>query len=438
MTNPGERRTATFREVFEHSEFRALWLAEVQSVAGDQLARVALSILVFERTNSAALTALTYALTYLPDLVGGPLLAGLADRYPRRQVMVTCDLARAGLVGTMALPGIPLPVLALLLLIVQLCAPPFAAAQFATLKVALHGDRLDVAQATRLATHQMAQMIGFLGAGALVALIGTRQALAVDAATFLFSAALIRGGVRLRPALAPTAVDPTTYIGRIATGAETIWRSPALRSVVGLAWLAGFAVVPEGLAVPYTHEIYGGRAAVGALLAAQPLGLAIGSLVVPRVVTPAWRQRLMAPMAVAAIVPLIPFAAHPGLIVAVPLLVLSGLCAAYQVTASATFARLVPDRGSAQAFGLAGSGLIAVQGIGIVGGGALAQALDSAALAIAIAGSAGTVVGVAIARSWLRQQTAPAASRDLAGRTTPVPAAPSAAPLRTPRSGKRK
>jgi predicted MFS family arabinose efflux permease len=400
--------------VFRYPEFRALWLAGVQSVAGDQLARVALSILVFERTDSTALTALTYALTYLPDLVGGLLLAGLADRYPRRRVMVICDLARAGLVAIMALPGVPLPVLALLLLAVQLYAPPFAAAQFATLKMALDGDRLDVAQGTRLATHQLAQMAGFAGAGALVMLIGTRHALVVDAGTFLCSAILIGSGVRPRPAPPPAAGDRTTYVGRIATGARVIWRNPALRSVVGFAWLAGFAVVPEGMAVPYANEIDAGSAAVGVLLAAQPLGGFIGALVIPQAVTPAGRQRLMGPLAVAAIVPLIPFATRPGLIVAVPLLVLSGVCTAYQVTAVATFARLVPDQGSAQAFGLAGSGLVAVQGVGIVGGGTLAQTLDSAALAIAISGLAGVVVAVAVAASWRRQRTAPAALASLA------------------------
>src|SRR5829696_10543253 len=91
----GRAAPATFREVFAVSEFRALWSAELLSVVGDQLARVALSVLVFQRTNSAGLTALTYALTYLPDLVGGPLLSGRADRFPRRTIMVTTDLLRA-------------------------------------------------------------------------------------------------------------------------------------------------------------------------------------------------------------------------------------------------------------------------------------------------------------------------------------------------------
>ena len=74
--------------LIRHSEFRTLWAALAQSVLGDQLARVALSLLVFERTESAGWTAATYALTSLPALLSGVLLTGLADRFPRRTVMI--------------------------------------------------------------------------------------------------------------------------------------------------------------------------------------------------------------------------------------------------------------------------------------------------------------------------------------------------------------
>ena len=43
---------AVFRDVFAVAEFRALWLAQILSVAGDQLARVALTVLVYNRTAS--------------------------------------------------------------------------------------------------------------------------------------------------------------------------------------------------------------------------------------------------------------------------------------------------------------------------------------------------------------------------------------------------
>lgn len=61
----------TFGSALCVPEFRAMWVAaELFSVAGDQLARVALAILVFQRTDSATLTGLTYALTFVPSFFG--------------------------------------------------------------------------------------------------------------------------------------------------------------------------------------------------------------------------------------------------------------------------------------------------------------------------------------------------------------------------------
>src|SRR5579864_3392206 len=93
-----------FRDVFAVAEFRVLWSAQLLSVAGDQLARVALTVLVYDRTKSPLLAAVTYAVTIIPIFAGGVLLAGLADRFPRRTVMISCDLARGALVLVMVIP----------------------------------------------------------------------------------------------------------------------------------------------------------------------------------------------------------------------------------------------------------------------------------------------------------------------------------------------
>jgi hypothetical protein len=116
-------RGAGLGQVFRIPEFRALWFAELVSTAGDQLARVGLSVLVYGRTGSPVWAALTYALTFLPALAGGVLLGRLADRHPRRTVMIVCDLARAALVAAMALPGTPLPAVCALLVAVVLRDP---------------------------------------------------------------------------------------------------------------------------------------------------------------------------------------------------------------------------------------------------------------------------------------------------------------------------
>ncbi|MFI9812220.1 MFS transporter [Saccharothrix variisporea] len=383
-----------FRAAFAVPEFRVLWCAAALSTVGDQLARVALSVLVFQRTGSAAWTALTYALTMLPAFVSGVLLSGLADRFPRRTVMVAADVLRAALLALMAVPGMPLPLVAALLVVAQLAEPPFAAAQGALLPTVL-GDRYEAGQSVHLITHQAGLLLGFAGGGVVVAWLGTSGALLADAVTFAASAVLLRFGLLARPAAG--AVSRVGF--RLRTGALLVWRDRRLRLLVALGWLALFTVVPEGLAAPFSAEVGVGAEGVGLLLAADPAGMVLGTVLL-RFLPTARRVRLLGLLAVATALPLVGYWLEPGLLGAVALLALSGVFSAYQVTAGATFVRLVPDAQRGQALGFARSGLVAAQGVGVAGGGVLATGLGSAGTAIAVAGAVGVVAACAVTALW--------------------------------------
>ena len=149
-----------------------LWLAQVLSVAGDQLARVALTLLVFDRTGSSLLAAVTFAASVVPTFVGGIALSGLADRWPRRRVMIACDLGRALLVAVMALPGVPIAGLVGLLFLVTLISAPFTSARAALYPDILAGDRYVVGTAVTLTTSSSPRCWASWLGGAVVAFSG--------------------------------------------------------------------------------------------------------------------------------------------------------------------------------------------------------------------------------------------------------------------------
>jgi MFS family permease len=393
---------ARWADVFGHAEFRALFAAGVLSVAGDQLARVALSVLVFDRTESAGLTALTYALTYVPDLLFGPLLAGIADRFPRRRVMIVTDLARAVLVAAMAIQALPLVVVALLLVAVQGFGSPFNAARAATLPVVLPGDHYVLGKAANDMVVQFSQVLGFGTGGVVVAAVGASGGLLIDAATFLLSALLIAGGVRRRPAPVRhgEAGEPRNWIRDLAAGTSLVARTPQLRTLVALATIAGFYVTVEGLAVPYAAEIGGGPGSAGLLLAASPAGAVAGMWLIT-LWSPERRMRLLGPFAIAACLPLVLCAAHPGLAITFVLWALSGLASSYHLPASAAFVQAVPDHQRGQAFGVASTALKSSQGLGILAAGGLADWL-SPSLALAVMGAMGAVAAVGAGAAWGR------------------------------------
>src|SRR6266496_1557263 len=231
---------ATFGEVFAVGEFRALWLAQVLSVAGDQLARVALTLLVFDRTHSALLAAVTFAASVVPAFFGGITLAGLADRFPRRRVMIACDLIRVALVAVMAVSGIPIAVLVVLLLLVTMVGAPFLSARAALYPDILTGDLYVLGTAVTLTTLQFAQVLGFAAGGAVVGLFGVRASLLIDAATFALSALIIRIWVRHWPAARAVAERGSGTGGGLLAGLRLVFASPALRIPMLLGWLAAF------------------------------------------------------------------------------------------------------------------------------------------------------------------------------------------------------
>lgn len=394
MTEPSRHATATYSTVFANREFRALWVADLVSMTGDQLARVALAVLVYDRTGSALITGAVYALSFLPWLVGGPLLAGLADRLPRRQVMIVSDLARAVLVGLMALPGIPLAVLSGLLFVVILFEAPFLAARAATIPDIFPDDRYVLASAVGTLTIQGAQVGGFLFGGVLVATVGPRTALGVDALTFLLSAAVLALAVRNRPAAAPvSAGERGRWRTDLTAGIRLVFGDPWLRRLALLGWLATFYIVPEGLVAPYANAIGAGPAAIGLLFAAYPIGSIVGAVVYSRFTAPADRLRRMGSLAVLSCAPLVLCVLDPGLWWTVALWCVGGLGSAYQLAANQAFVTAVPAAARGQAMGLVQAGLIALQGVAVLVAGAVAERI-APHLVVAAAGLLGVVVAL--------------------------------------------
>jgi MFS family permease len=385
----------TFGSVFASAEFRALWLAQVLSVLGDQLARVALTMLVYDRTRSALLAALTFAASVVPTFFGGVLLAGFADRLPRRLVLITCDLIRAALVTVMALPGVPLAVLVLLLFLVTMLGPPFTSARAAVYPDILPGDRFVLGTAVTLTTSQFAQVAGFAAGGAVAGFFGVRASLLADAATFVASAVIARIWVRARAAARTAGERDSAAIADILAGVRLVFANPGLRIPMLLGWLAAFYNAPEGVAAPLARELGAGTTAVGLILAAEALGASLGAVVFSRLARPPARLRWMKPLAIASCAVLALFALRPGFPLALLILFASGLCDCYQVAASSAFVIAAPDSQRSQVFGLAQAGMSLGQGTAMILAGAGAQD-HSPSTAIAISGALGAIAAIMI------------------------------------------
>lgn len=345
MSDRSAAATGPYRRVLANPEAAGLLVAQAASEIGDQIARVAVALLVLDRTDSAFYAALALAVAYLPGILGVAMLGSLADRYPRRALLLRCDIGRAVIIGVLAavaLSGTPLWLLFALLLLGELLVAPFAAARASLYPEVLPDPTLYVAaQGLSRTIHLATQVFGSIVGAAVVGLLGVRLGLALDAVTFLVSFAIIRARVQPRP----VADTPGTSVRRLFAdlwdGAHELLGEPVRRALALLGWgSALFLIAPEAVALAYRPDLP--EVVGGALLAAVPAGSAVGAFLLPRV--PLRDQvRLLLPLAALSCLPLFATSIDPPPSVAAALWFIAGLLQTYVLTVIAVIT-VVTDR----------------------------------------------------------------------------------------------
>lgn len=367
--------SAGYLSVFRVREFRTVFAAHLISVLGVVVAEIALTVLVYRATGSPLMSALTFALGFLPYALGGTLLAGIADRFPARRVLVGCDLLCAACAAAMAWPGTPVPLLLVLRCALAFVAPLFQGTRNASLGDLLgRGDAFVLGRSLLRMVAQSAQLVGFGLGGLLLTFLAARGAIALTAAAFLGSALLLGLGTRARPARTGTA-----SAGRppaLSIGLRTVLGEPRLRALTLLFWLPPvFVVVPEVLLAPYAHDLGAGTATLGLLMCALPAATIAGEVLAGSALTARTRSRIVTPLAAVALLPLLLYAVRPGVPGVLAALLLAGLAQAHTLGLDQWWVDAVPAGERGRAMTLLSTGLMTLQGVGMALGGLAAEFL---------------------------------------------------------------
>ncbi|WP_328356755.1 MFS transporter [Streptomyces sp. NBC_00445] len=403
-----------YGRLFAVHEFRAVFAAHALSLLGLVVSELALSVLVYDLTGSPLLSALTFALGFLPYLAGGTLLAGVADRFPARRVLVVCDLVCAGCVALMVLPGAHIAVLLALRCAVAVVSPVFQGTRMATLTDILgDGDLFVLGRSLLRIVSQSALLAGYGLGGLLLVVVSPRQALLITVGTFCASATLLRFGTRRRPARAG---GGSTLMKDSLKGARQVLADRRVRVLLLLFWLPPmFTVVPEALAAPYADDLGAGSTGLGLLMCALPVGTIAGELYAGARLRPAARERITLPLVCCTLLPYAGYALHPGLAVSLLLLLVSGAGSAYTLGLDQWFVRAVPDELRGRAMTLLTAGLMTIQGVGMALAGVVAEFAGVTAT-VAGAGILGTVCCVLLAAEARRTEGRDGADRHMTGR----------------------
>jgi hypothetical protein len=232
-------------------------------------------------------------------------------------------------------------------------------------------------------TIQGAQVAGFFLGGLLVAVLSVRGALALDAATFVVSAAVLLLAIAERPVAAR---EQAGLWQDVVSGVRFVRGDPYLKGLLAYGVLAAVvAIVPEGLAVAIAGDDGDGAVAAGVLTATMPLGYVLASAALLRL-TAEQRARQMLPLTLVLCVPLLLTPLVSGTAFTAILWLVAGVGTAVQLIASVAYVAGTPSEFRGRAFGLASTALMLAQGSALLVGGALADALGPRTV---VAGAAG-------------------------------------------------
>ncbi len=401
--------TAQLR-VLRHRDFRYLWFAQSASVIGDCIVIVALALFVIELTGSATDLGLVFAAASLP-LVAFLLIGGVwADRLPRHRVMVATDLVRFALHALLAAL-----IFASIVHIWELIAIEalfgvaeafFRPAANGLLPQTVPEQEIQQAQGLSSLSNNIGEFAGPAIATALVLGLGAGWAFALDAATFLLSAALL---TRVRPrrrALSERDAASTQQVGVWAELREG-FAEVRSRSWVWATLAAFCAALFTGLAPwfvlgPLVARVqYGHIGIFGVVSAAVGIGTIAGSLL-----GIAWRPRFPMRAAMLAILlwpaSAILYAAGLTLWLVMPAMVIGGAgMALFDVWWTTALAERIPPDKLSRVSSYDWMVSLALLPLGYVLAGPLAGELGS--VEILLGGSA--LAGLALALGLLPRET---------------------------------
>jgi len=291
------------QRVLRHRDFRLFWLAQSASAIGDSIVLVALALFIIKRGGSATELGLVLAAQALPLVVFLPIGGVWADRLPRHRVMIVTDLVRLTLHALLAVlifaGRVPIWQVIAIEMLFRSAEAFFRPAATGLLPQTVPEQDIQPATAVTGMSNNVAEFLGPALATALVLGAGAGWAFALDAATFLLSAALLWG---VHPRTRDTAAAGDGEHGGAGGGdgeRAGVWVSirEGAHEVRSRTWvwatLASFCVALFcGLAAWFVlgpivaREQYGDIAVYGIVEAAIGFGTIIGSLAAV-----SWRPR---------------------------------------------------------------------------------------------------------------------------------------------------
>lgn len=263
----------------------ALYGADAISLTGNAVTQIAIPWFVLTTTGSATLTALAVFVNFLPIVLAAFFGGVVVDRLGFRATSVLGDLASAGAVAAIPLlyttVGLALWQLMILVFVGSLLDAPGSTARAALLPdlVELADVPMERASGIRGAIQQGATLVGAPLGGVLISTVGATNALWLDSASFLFSAALVVVAVP-RPGSNASPEEPGRFLAELGEGIRFIRSGRLLRAMILTVLVSNLLDAPFPVIMPvFAKDAYGSATDLGLMYGTLGGAALVGALV---------------------------------------------------------------------------------------------------------------------------------------------------------------
>jgi len=285
--------------VLKNRTYARLFQAQVIALLGTGLLTVALGLLAFDLAgqNAGAVLGTAYTIKMIAYVALAPVAHAAFVRLPRKAVMISADLIRAGV--ALMLPFVDAVwQIYVLILLLQVASATFTPAFQATIPDILtdDDDYTNALSLSRLA-YDLENLLSPALAALALTVMGFHWLFLGTVAGFIASAVLVAATTFTAPAPGPAT---RTFRDRLTRGSQIYLATPRLRGLLALNFTAaaagGFVLVNSVVLVRV--DFAGDDRDVAYLMAAFGAGSMLAALVLPRMLRNLTDKAVMIPAAV--------------------------------------------------------------------------------------------------------------------------------------------
>lgn len=221
-------------ELLRDETYIRYWLAVVISFLGDAMSKITLIYVAATVTDEPVVfISLVIIAQLLPSGVLGAFIGPLADRLPKRVLLIGADLARVVIVLAMIAALHSMWLLLALILLEGVGKAFFETARMAAIPKIVGKHSIPTAVALFQSTNNVINLVGPAFGGILIAIGNVTMVLGINAATFLVSALLLGSMAVLREVPVGTGAAQS-YWQAMAHGMREVLKVPSLRVLMAV------------------------------------------------------------------------------------------------------------------------------------------------------------------------------------------------------------